>query len=112
MTGVFNRLSSGKKQRAQGLFGAAGTPHIAIIGGGFGGIALAVRLRQAGITTFTVFEKNPSAGGTWWENRYPGGRGGFPIASLFSIVQAVQLVAKFCQRTRVAGVHAGDHRRA
>ena len=72
MASVFNRLSAGKKRRARRLFGEAGTPQIAIIGGGFGGIGLAVRLRQAGITTFTLFEKNDSPGGTWWENRYPG----------------------------------------
>ncbi|MBO3747377.1 NAD(P)/FAD-dependent oxidoreductase [Streptosporangiaceae bacterium NEAU-GS5] len=45
---------------------------IAIIGGGFGGIAAAVKLRKAGITDFTVFEQSPGPGGTWWDNRYPG----------------------------------------
>ena len=69
---MINRLSSGQRCRARALFGEAGTPHIAVIGGGFGGIDLSVRLKQAGIHTFTVFEKNDSAGGTWWENCYPG----------------------------------------
>ncbi|GAA0419787.1 flavin-binding monooxygenase [Acrocarpospora corrugata] len=45
---------------------------VAIIGGGFGGIAAAVKLRQAGIDDFTVFEQSPGPGGTWWDNRYPG----------------------------------------
>ena len=57
---------------AQRLFGAAGTPRIAIIGGGFGGIGLGVKLVGAGISSFTIFEKNASFGGTWWENTYPG----------------------------------------
>ena len=49
-----------------------GTPSVAIIGGGFGGIGTAVRLRKAGISSFTILEKNAAPGGTWWENRYPG----------------------------------------
>jgi cation diffusion facilitator CzcD-associated flavoprotein CzcO len=49
---------------------ATGT--VAIIGGGFGGIAAAVKLRKAGISDFTVFERSPGPGGTWWDNRYPG----------------------------------------
>ena len=69
---MIHRLSSGQRRRAQRLFGEEGTPRIAIIGGGFGGIGLSVKLKQAGIHTFTIFEKNDRPGGTWWENRYPG----------------------------------------
>lgn len=47
-------------------------PRVAIIGSGFGGIATAIKLKQAGFTEFTVFEKNAGPGGTWWENSYPG----------------------------------------
>lgn len=49
-----------------------GGPAIAIIGGGFAGIAAAVKLQKAGLTNFTVFEKHDGLGGTWWVNRYPG----------------------------------------
>jgi cation diffusion facilitator CzcD-associated flavoprotein CzcO len=45
---------------------------IAIIGAGFAGLGAAVRLRQAGIEDFVVFEKNSDVGGTWWDNSYPG----------------------------------------
>jgi cation diffusion facilitator CzcD-associated flavoprotein CzcO len=45
---------------------------VAIIGAGLGGIATAVRLRRAGIHTFTVFEKADGPGGVWWQNTYPG----------------------------------------
>ncbi|WP_375451691.1 flavin-containing monooxygenase [uncultured Devosia sp.] len=45
---------------------------IAIIGAGFGGIAAAVKLQQAGLNDFTIFEKSAGIGGTWWDNRYPG----------------------------------------
>ena len=48
------------------------TPRVAIIGSGFGGLGMAARLRQAGIDTFTVFEKADSVGGTWRDNSYPG----------------------------------------
>ncbi len=45
---------------------------VAIIGAGPGGIATAVRLREAGIEDFVILEKASGAGGTWWNNRYPG----------------------------------------
>jgi len=45
---------------------------VAVIGAGFGGIAAAVRLQQAGISTFTVFERSDDLGGVWNENTYPG----------------------------------------
>jgi len=54
------------------LFGPAGTPEVAIVGAGFGGIAAGVKLKRAGIHTFTIFEKSDGPGGTWWDNRYPG----------------------------------------
>jgi cation diffusion facilitator CzcD-associated flavoprotein CzcO len=45
---------------------------VAIIGGGFGGIAAAVKLQRGGIDDFTIFEAGEHPGGTWWHNRYPG----------------------------------------
>jgi cation diffusion facilitator CzcD-associated flavoprotein CzcO len=53
-------------------FGPAGTPTVVVVGGGFGGIAAGVKLRQAGIRTFTIYEKSLGIGGTWWDNTYPG----------------------------------------
>ena len=46
---------------------------VAIVGSGMSGIVAAHRLQQAGVP-FTIFEKNPEAGGTWYENSYPGCR--------------------------------------
>ncbi len=48
------------------------TRRILIIGSGFGGLGLAIRLKRAGITTFTILEKATTLGGTWRDNTYPG----------------------------------------
>jgi cation diffusion facilitator CzcD-associated flavoprotein CzcO len=47
-------------------------PSVAVIGGGFGGIATAVNLQRAGLHDFVIFEKSDGPGGTWFDNRYPG----------------------------------------
>lgn len=44
---------------------------VLVVGAGLSGLAMAHRLRAAGVP-FTVVEKNPTVGGTWYENRYPG----------------------------------------
>ena len=33
---------------------------------------MAIRLKQAGIDDFVVFERDTDVGGTWWANTYPG----------------------------------------
>jgi len=45
---------------------------IAIIGAGFAGIGAAIRLKQEGIESFTMFERAAEVGGTWRDNTYPG----------------------------------------
>lgn len=45
---------------------------IAIIGGGFAGLGMAVRLKQAGIDDFVILERADALGGTWRDNTYPG----------------------------------------
>ncbi len=45
---------------------------VAIIGAGMSGICMAVKLQDAGITSFTIFEKAADVGGTWRDNTYPG----------------------------------------
>ncbi|MCW1957663.1 MAG: NAD(P)/FAD-dependent oxidoreductase [Mycobacterium sp.] len=46
---------------------------VLVIRCGQSGLLAGIRLKQAGVP-FTVIEKNPGVGGTWWENRYPGAR--------------------------------------
>jgi cation diffusion facilitator CzcD-associated flavoprotein CzcO len=51
---------------------AGNDPAIVIVGSGFAGICMAIRLKQAGFDDFVVLEKNDDLGGTWRDNTYPG----------------------------------------
>jgi len=51
---------------------AGGAPAIVIIGAGFAGLGLAIRLKQAGFHRFVILEKSGDLGGTWRDNHYPG----------------------------------------
>lgn len=44
--------------------------HVLIVGAGMSGLCAAIKLEQLGIA-YTVIEKNPDVGGTWYENTYP-----------------------------------------
>ncbi|MEU0838771.1 NAD(P)/FAD-dependent oxidoreductase [Streptomyces sp. NPDC005962] len=43
-----------------------------IVGGGFGGLLAAARLRQSGVESIRVIDQGGDFGGTWYWNRYPG----------------------------------------
>ncbi len=45
---------------------------VAVLGAGFGGLAMAHRLAQSGIDDVVIFERDDGVGGTWRANRYPG----------------------------------------
>jgi cation diffusion facilitator CzcD-associated flavoprotein CzcO len=45
---------------------------VLIVGGGFSGLCMAIKLLQAGQHSFLVIEKSEDIGGTWYDNRYPG----------------------------------------
>ncbi|MEM7038094.1 MAG: NAD(P)/FAD-dependent oxidoreductase, partial [Bacteroidota bacterium] len=45
---------------------------ILIVGAGFAGIGMGIRLLQAGRKDFLILEKAPRVGGTWRDNTYPG----------------------------------------
>jgi cation diffusion facilitator CzcD-associated flavoprotein CzcO len=45
---------------------------VAIVGSGFSGLAMAVRLIEAGMDDFVVLERAADVGGTWRDNAYPG----------------------------------------
>lgn len=45
---------------------------VAILGAGFGGLCMAIKLLEAGERNFVVLEKGHEVGGTWRDNSYPG----------------------------------------
>jgi len=45
---------------------------VLIIGAGFSGLCMAIKLLEAGMNSFLVIEKSDDIGGTWYDNRYPG----------------------------------------
>ncbi|MFR9750875.1 flavin-containing monooxygenase [Nocardia sp. 004] len=47
-------------------------PSIIIIGAGFGGIGMAVELRDKGFDEVTILERSDDLGGVWRDNTYPG----------------------------------------
>jgi 4-hydroxyacetophenone monooxygenase len=44
---------------------------VLVIGAGFSGVGMGIKLREAGIH-HVIIEKNDEVGGTWYENTYPG----------------------------------------
>ncbi|MCF8257265.1 MAG: NAD(P)/FAD-dependent oxidoreductase [Flavobacteriales bacterium] len=46
--------------------------HIVIIGTGFAGICMGIKLLEAGIQDFVILERSTQLGGTWRDNTYPG----------------------------------------
>lgn len=47
--------------------------HVVIIGAGLAGLSTAIQLDRLGIR-YTIVERNPEVGGTWWVNDYPEAR--------------------------------------
>src|SRR5438477_10970908 len=45
---------------------------VVVIGTGFAGLAMGIRLKQAGIHDFVILERAGAIGGTWRDNTYPG----------------------------------------
>jgi cation diffusion facilitator CzcD-associated flavoprotein CzcO len=47
-------------------------PSIVIVGSGFSGLGMAIRLKQHGQHDFVILEKKNDLGGVWRDNHYPG----------------------------------------
>jgi cation diffusion facilitator CzcD-associated flavoprotein CzcO len=45
---------------------------VAIVGSGFSGMGVAIKLREAGVDDFVILERGSDFGGTWRDNTYPG----------------------------------------
>lgn len=52
--------------------GATEHHRVVIVGTGFAGIGMAIRLKQQGVDDFVVLERAAGPGGTWRDNTYPG----------------------------------------
>jgi cation diffusion facilitator CzcD-associated flavoprotein CzcO len=63
-----------KPAKAASGQGGGSTPHfrVAVVGTGFSGLGMAIRLKQQGIDDFVVLERAEEIGGTWRDNSYPG----------------------------------------
>lgn len=71
---------------------SAGTPaaplSAVIIGAGFAGLGMAVRLVQEGVDDFVILERGDRVGGTWRDNTYPGAACDIPsLLYSYSFVQ-------------------------
>ena len=63
------RKAPAKKTSAKAV---AKPASVLIIGAGFAGLGMAIRLQQAGIRDIVILERADAVGGTWRDNRYPG----------------------------------------
>jgi cation diffusion facilitator CzcD-associated flavoprotein CzcO len=52
--------------------GASPDYHCLIVGAGFSGIGIAIKLDQAGLGDYLILEAGDGVGGTWYWNTYPG----------------------------------------
>jgi hypothetical protein len=78
LAGALDDLWTGRPLGARGVSTDASrngrprrSPTVAIIGAGFGGIGLGIKLKEAGVD-FTILEKAEGIGGVWRVNSYPG----------------------------------------
>ena len=67
---------------------------VLIVGGGFGGMLAAARLREAGIDDFRIIEKGGDFGGTWYWNRYPGASCDIEAYIYFPLLEETGFVPK------------------
>ena len=80
--------------------------HTFVVGAGFGGLATAIKLQEAGEPDFLVAEKGPDVGGTWRDNTYPGAACDVPSQLYsFSFAPNPALVAVVLPAARDPGLH-------
>ncbi len=65
-------VPNGPPAPEEGAGDAVAHVRIAIVGTGFAGLGLAIRLKQQGIEDFVLIERADDVGGTWQANTYPG----------------------------------------
>ncbi len=88
---------------------------VIVIGGGFGGLLAAARLREAGVKSLRIIEKGGDFGGTWYWNRYPGAACDVESYIYLPLLEEVGYVPKekystapeILQHSRAIGKHFG-----
>ena len=81
---------------------------VVIIGSGFAGIGMAIKLKQSGRDDFVILEKDADLGGTWRDNTYPGCECDVPsYLYSFSFEQNPRLDADVLSRRRRSGTTCG-----
>jgi len=73
--GVRLRVQTAGPQQTPDTQGGETMTHefeVAIVGAGFGGLCMAIKLLEDGIRDFVILEKGHEVGGTWRDNSYPG----------------------------------------
>jgi len=79
-----------------------GKLRVAILGAGFSGLCLGIRLKQAGFAEFTIYEKADRLGGTWRDNTYPGAACDTPaFAYCFSFEQKTDWSRKWAPQSEI-----------
>jgi len=77
---------------------------VAIIGTGFSGLGMAIRLRRQGDDDFLLFERSDEVGGTWRDNTYPGcACDVMALLYSFSFAQRPDWSTTFAKRDEVLG---------
>ncbi|WP_439104441.1 SDR family NAD(P)-dependent oxidoreductase [Celeribacter marinus] len=66
------RASLTSIERNDGAYNVTGDLEVLVIGAGFSGICAGIKLQEAGITNFRIYDKAGGIGGTWFLNTYPG----------------------------------------
>jgi cyclohexanone monooxygenase len=84
-----------------------------VIGGGFGGLLAAARLREAGVERIRIVEKGGDFGGTWYWNRYPGAQCDIESYIYLPLLEETGYIPKekysFAQEIRDHARRIGEH---
>jgi cation diffusion facilitator CzcD-associated flavoprotein CzcO len=84
-----------------------------IVGGGFGGLLAAARLRESGVKDIRIIEKGGDFGGTWYWNRYPGAQCDIESYIYLPLLEETGYIPKekysFGNEIRAHARRIGDH---
>ena len=84
-----------------------------MIGGGFGGLLAAARLREAGVEKIRILEMAGDFGGTWYWNRYPGAQCDIESYIYLPLLEETGYIPKekysFAQEIRDHSRRIGEH---